>query len=261
MHSKAISWEELVVGDKSKSMDSGKRAAFFDVDDTLLSDKSMFVFLRDWTKERDGDDAAYQKFISEIRAKVESGVHRTEINRSYYRLFAGVPYADLLTAGRVWYREYRGLPTAFVGATLSAVAEHQACGDVIVLVSGSFRACLEPLAAEILADRVVCTEPIVDSGGRLTGEVVRPMIGANKATAVADTIASLGPLPGDCFCYADHSSDLDMLLKVGHPNVVGTDPILLEHARRSYWPVLSAHPAPLRRPVFEPPVEAEWNIN
>ncbi|MGH3793849.1 MAG: HAD family hydrolase [Pseudonocardiaceae bacterium] len=224
-------------------------AAFFDVDDTLLSAKSMFVFLRHWIEQRDGDDDAYQKVMADIHAKVESGVHRTEINRIYYRIFAGVPFVDLLAAGRSWYRRYRESPTAFVGATLSAVIKHQARGDIVVLVSGSFQACLEPLATELGAGGVVCTEPIVDEEGRLTGEVVRPMIGENKAFGVAETIASLGLRPDDCFCYADHSSDLHMLVKVGHPSVVGKDPILLEHARCNGWPVLPADPAPLSAAV------------
>jgi HAD superfamily hydrolase (TIGR01490 family) len=245
MHSRSICREELFMGSELNATDSSMRAAFFDVDDTLLSEKSMFVFLRYWIKQRDGDDSAYQKIESEIRAKVESGVHRTKINRMYYRLFAGVPLAELLAAGRDWYRTYREMPTAFVGATLSAVATHQVCGDIIVLISGSFQACLEPLATEIFANRVVCTEPIVDNKGRLTGEVVRPMIGENKAAGVAETMASLGLLPEDCFCYGGHSSDLQMLLQVGHPRVVGKDPVLLEHARRNGWPVLPANPSPL----------------
>ncbi|MGH3947301.1 MAG: HAD family hydrolase [Pseudonocardiaceae bacterium] len=237
------------MGGKSSGMVPATRAAFFDVDETLITAKSMFVFLRHWIERRGGDSSAYQKAVADIRAQVESGADRTEINRMYYRFFTGVPYVDLLTAGRHWYQKYRGLPTAFVGSTLSAISWHQARGDLIILISGSFRACLEPLAVEVLADRVVCTEPIVDGTGRLTGEVVRPMIGANKGVAVAETVSALQLLPEDCFCYGDHSSDLHMLSKVGHPRVVGEDPVLREHARRNGWPVLSACPSPIRTPV------------
>ncbi|MGQ0716383.1 MAG: HAD family hydrolase [Pseudonocardiales bacterium] len=237
------------MGDKSNGMGVTKRAAFFDVDETLISTKSMFVFLSYWIERRGDDSSAYQKVITDIRAQVESGAHRTEINRMYYRFFTGVLYVDLLAAGRDWYREYRTLPTAFVGSTLSAIAGHRTRGDLIILISGSFRACLEPLAMEVFADRVVCTEPIVDDEGRLTGEVVRPMIGTNKAVAVAETVRALKLIPEDCFCYGDHSSDLQMLSKVGHPRVVGEDPVLLEQARRNGWPVLSARPSPIRASV------------
>lgn len=234
------------MGDESSGTNVTTRAAFFDVDETLISAKSMFVFLRYWIERQDGDSSTYQKVVASIRAQVESGAHRTEINRMYYRFFAGVPYVDLLAAGRDWYREYRRLPTAFVGSTLSAISGHQARGDLVVLVSGSFRACLEPLAMEVLADRVVCTELVMDDEGRLTGEVVRPMIGSSKAAAVAETVRALKLIPEDCFCYGDHSSDLQMLLAVGHPRVVGEDPVLLEQARCNGWPVLSARPSPIR---------------
>lgn len=230
---------------ESSGLDLTPTAAFFDVDETVVSVKSMFVFLRYWLERRDGNDIAYQKAIDDIRVLVENGAHRTEINRTYYRLFTGVPYVDLLAAGRDWYCEYRKSPHAFVSSTLSAIAWHQDRGHLIVLVSGSFRACLEPLAMDVLADRVVCTEPIVDGRGRLTGEIVKPMIGTNKADAVARTIEALDLIAAECFCYGDHSSDLPMLSQVGHPRVVGEDPVLLEHARRNGWPVLPAQPQSL----------------
>lgn len=100
---------------------------------------------------------------------------------------------------------------------------------------------------EVLADRVACTEPIVDGSGRLTGEVVRPMIGTNKALAVVETVGALNLIADDCFCYGDHSSDLQMLSTVGHPRVVGKDPVLLEQALRNGWPVLPAHPSSILR--------------
>lgn len=237
------------MGGKSSGMDPATRAAFFDVDETVITAKSMFVFLRHWIERRGGCSSAYQKAVADIRGQTDHGADRTEINRTYYRFFTGVPYVDLLAAGRDWYQEYRELPTAFVGSTLSAIFWHQARGDLVILVSGSFRACLEPLATDVLADRVVCTEPIVDGKGRLTGEVVQPMIGTNKALAIAETVGALKLIPEDCFCYGDHSSDLHMLSKVGHPRVVGEDPILLEHAGRNGWPVLSAHPSPIRTSV------------
>ena len=227
------------------AVNSTMRAAFFDVDETLISTKSMFVFLRYWIERRSSVSDAYERVVADIHTQVKAGVDRMEINRMYYRLFAGVPLAHLLAAGQDWYRQYRESPTAFIGATLSAIAEHRARGDMVVLISGSFRACLQPLAADVLANQVVCTEPIVDEDGRLTGQVVRPMIGSNKAAAVAETITSLGLLPADCFCYGDHSSDLKMLLEVGHPRVVGGDLVLLKHARRNGWPVLPADPSPI----------------
>lgn len=234
-----------------------RRLAFFDVDETLITAKSMFDFLRHWLA-RDGDDGVrrYEREHGRLRTAAASGLPRTEINRAYYRLFAGVARAELTAAGAQWYAAYRARPDAFVAASVAALTAHRSAGDRVVLVSGSFRACLEPLAADLGADLVLCSEPVVADDGTLTGEVRRPMIGRAKATAAAETILRHGARAEDCFAYGDHSSDLDLLCTVGHPTVVGRDPVLAEHAEANGWPVLPDAAAPASS-VLAAPV-ASW---
>lgn len=221
-------------------MKSHARAAFFDVDETVIRVKSMFEFLRYWLARNGDDGSEYRKTQERFHELAAAGVERIEINRKYYRLFTGVDHAALRDAGYDWYIQYRAEPTAFVTATLAAIEEHRAAGDLIVLVSGSCRPCLDPLAKDVGAGLVLCSEPVVGEDGTLTGEVVRSMIGDNKAAAVAETMTRLGFDPRECSCYGDHASDLGMLSTVGHPTVVGADPVLIEHARRNGWPVLPA---------------------
>jgi phosphoserine phosphatase len=94
----------------------------------------------------------------------------------------------------------------------------------------------------------LCTEPVTDAAGILTGDVIRPMIGTAKADAVRDTMMQLGLTPADCYAYADHSSDLDMLTQVGHPRVVGADPVLNRHAKQHGWPILAMDGCPADHP-------------
>ncbi|WP_026925302.1 HAD family hydrolase [Glycomyces arizonensis] len=225
--------------------DSIRRAAFFDVDETVISAKSMFDFLRHWLERPGGEGPTYEEAAGRLHAMAASGVHRSEVNRTYYRGFAGTSYEELLAEGRRWYAAYRARPDAYVSATLEAIGRHRLAGDTTVFVSGSFRACLEPLAEELGADLAIGTEPVVGPDGRLTGDVVRPMIGEAKAAAVRETIAALGLDPEECCCYGDHASDLDMLRQVGRPCVVGADPVLAEHARRHGWAHLPAEAGPL----------------
>ncbi|WP_330452691.1 MULTISPECIES: HAD-IB family hydrolase [unclassified Streptomyces] len=223
------------------------RAAFFDVDETLINTKSMFDFLRFWMARHGDDGSGHAAVMAGVREAAASGVHRSEINRRYYRRFAGVAMEELRTAGREWYEEYRRGPAAVTVATWAAASRHREAGDLVVLVSGSFRGCLDPLAKDLGADLILCSEPVVGPDGLLTGEVVRPMIGSVKADAVRETVAGLGLNAQESSCYGDHASDLDMLLAVGRPVVVGgTDRVLMEHAQRLDWPVLSAAPGQLR---------------
>jgi phosphoserine phosphatase len=102
-------------------------------------------------------------------------------NRAYYRHFAGASAAAVRAAGRAWYADYRERPDAFVAAALRALQAHRAAGDHIVLVSGSFDACLAPLAADLGAGLVLCSDPLLAADGAYTGETGTPMIGQAKA--------------------------------------------------------------------------------
>ncbi|WP_018544620.1 HAD family hydrolase [Streptomyces sp. LaPpAH-108] len=217
------------------------RAAFFDVDETLIGVKSMFDFLRFWLLRNGGDESDYERAMAAFRGMWSEGVPRPEVNRAYYRRFAGTSWTDLLSAGQDWYDNYRHRPDAFVLASVDALRRHAGAGDTTVLVSGSFLGCLDPLARELRADIVLCSEPLLDAEGRVTGEVRRPMIGDAKADAVLETLARLGVDGADCAGYGDHSSDLGMLRLLGRPHVIGGhDAVLADHAARLGWPVLPA---------------------
>ena len=229
-----------------------ERAAFFDVDETLLNTKSMFHFLRYWMALQGDDGSGYNAVMAETQAQAAGGVHRSDINRRYYRRFAGVPQDELMRAGHAWYEEYSRDRTAIVVSAWAAATRHKRAGDLVALVSGSFRGLLEPLARDLRADLILCSEPLVGPDGRLTGEIRRPMIGSVKADAVQETIADLELRAEDCSCYGDHSSDLDMLSLVGDPVVVGGDPVLLARAQRHDWSVLPATPGPMRDTGLRP---------
>ncbi|MEU2867595.1 HAD-IB family hydrolase [Streptomyces olivoreticuli] len=217
--------------------------AFFDVDETLISGKSMLLF-RDWW------DALHPPGESGgPEATALTGKDRSELNRAYYRHFAGVPAHELQTAGREWYRDFRTDPHAFVIPAVTALRRHRALGHMVVLVSGSLWPCLAPLAADLGADRILCTSQRVDASGVLTGEIVRPMIGEAKAEAAAALLAAAGASPEDCYAYGDHASDLPLLRSVGTAAAVGTDPVLAEHAVRERWLRLPCETGPLELPA------------
>ncbi|ROO62047.1 haloacid dehalogenase-like hydrolase [Micromonospora sp. Llam0] len=145
-------------------------AAFFDIDETVIAAKSMFDFLRFWTAKC-GDGAGYERMVSRIRQMVQRGVHRTVTNREYYRHFHGVPLTDLQAAGADWYARYRQRPDAFITATLSELRRHRSQRTAIVLVSGSFPICVQPLAEELHADLALCTEPLDDRFQGVSGRM------------------------------------------------------------------------------------------
>ncbi|MFJ2659394.1 HAD family hydrolase [Streptomyces sp. NPDC087460] len=217
--------------------------AFFDVDETVIAAKSMIAFWDHWMRRHPAWAAARAPWSD---AGAAAPVDRAELNRRHYRRYAGVPLATLQAAGRLWYDGYRRGEAAFVRPVVDAVAAHWAAGCEVVLVSGSMRPLLTPLARDVGASTILCTELVVGADGVLTGEVHRPMIGDAKAEAAVGLMRERGVDAGKCFAYGDHESDLALLRSVGKPVVVGDSPLLHEAAQRYGWPVTPARPGPLR---------------
>lgn len=88
-------------------------------------------------------------------------------------------------------------------------------GGYSVLVSGGFTRFAEPVAAQIGFDRVVANRLVV-SGGRLSGQVDRPIVGAEgKRRALLDTLAERGLEAADSLAVGDGANDVPMLGEAG----------------------------------------------
>ncbi|MZD07181.1 HAD-IB family hydrolase [Streptomyces sp. SID5785] len=217
-------------------------AAFFDVDETLITGKSMLALLAfHWGRER-GGPARFAAARASLGAQLRSRVPREQVNRSYYRLLRGIRAADLERSGRSWFarEEGRGL---FHPVVVDALRRHRRDGDLVVLLSGSFAACLSPIGEAVGADLVVGTVPrVVD--GVLTGDLAGPpMIGQVKADTARLVMGDRGLSPARCSAYGDDASDLSLLACVGNPVVVGDDPELVAQATAQGW---SRLPGPVR---------------
>ena len=216
--------------------------AFFDVDETLVSFKSMFRFLRYYLDSRGEPPSTYERLAGKLRAASSRGERREEVNRRYYRCYGGEDAARVAIAGDTWFESERALG-AFIPETLAELRDRQLAGESVMLLSGSFFACLNPVASAVGATWAIGTRPVIRRG-LLTGEIVVPMIGVNKARAARATAVVAGLDLPDCSAYADHASDLELLRVVGHPHVVGDDPVLAAHAHANGWPRIA--PATVR---------------
>jgi HAD superfamily hydrolase (TIGR01490 family) len=218
--------------------------AFFDVDETLVRVKSMFHFLEFYLRRRGEPEGTYDRLVSGIRAAAADGVPREQINRAYYRFYGGESAERLAAAGDAWF-EHTVERELFIPETVAELAARREAGDFTVLVSGSFFACLDPIAAQLRADWTFGTRPVIRRGV-LTGEVVTPVIGPTKAR-IARTVAAVRGLDlGRSSAYGDHASDLELLGTVGRPVVVGDDPVLAERAAVLGWRRLRTTAEPAR---------------
>lgn len=211
--------------------------AFFDVDETLITIQSMFGFLRYHLARTARPRESYAEVTGRLRALAAGGASRTDVLREYYRCYAGARVADIAAQGEEWFEAARRADRFFLAESVAAFDRHRRRGDFTVLLSGSFSACLDPIAAWLGAD-MVCGTGLRAADGVYTGDVETMMIGTRKAEAARTLMAARGLLPSRCHAYGDHASDLPLLLAVGHPVMVGGDPVLAEHAAAGGWPRL-----------------------
>ncbi|GAA2225275.1 HAD-IB family hydrolase [Streptomyces nogalater] len=215
---------------------TSRTGVFCDVDETLIRVKSMFHFLEFYLQRRGEPAGTYQRLITGLRDSALRGAGREEINRGYYRLLRGESVRALTAAGRDWFTAqwHETYDGPYLPEVVEALTRHRELGHELVLVSGSFFACLDPIAADVGAGRVLSTRPVVHRG-ELTGEVLTPMIGRTKGRAVRLAGLLGGFDLARSTAYGDHISDLAMLQEVGRPVVVGDHPELLAHAHGAGW--------------------------
>jgi HAD superfamily hydrolase (TIGR01490 family) len=207
--------------------------AFFDVDETLLSVRTLESFLLYYLKRE--PSMISPERLRELAGQVVT-LDRSEFNRRYYGIWAGQDAARVSAAGRDWFAEALEQPGFYRPNVLERLREHQAAGDRVVLVSGSFEPPLRPLADALGVDALYCTELEIDRGV-YTGTISAAMIGDDKRHVVESYLADLDPRTPS-WGYGDHSSDLPLLERVESPVVVGSDPTMLDLAGERGWPVL-----------------------
>lgn len=227
---------------------TGTHAAFFDVDGTLTTSASMFRFLRYYLTAigRPGD---YDVLRQRLKAMTALGCSRETTNRAYFAGLQGAPAALVDRLAARWFAAELATGGFFHQPALTALRRHQAAGDHVVLVSGSFPAPLRPIAAHLGADEVRCTEPEIRYG-HYTGDLTRPpMIGDAKADAIHGVAAHRRTALSQCVAYGDHISDLPMLKTAGSAVVVGGDTTLRAMARMHGWHLLPGAPPPPAPPL------------
>ena len=118
------------------------------------------------------------------------------------------------------------------------VAEHQAQGHVVAIVSASTQYVVGPMAAHLgIGEQYVCTR-LKASDGRLTGEVELPACYGQGKVVWAERFAAEQGVDLDAsFFYSDSISDLPLMERVGYPVAVNADPRLRRLARKRGWPV------------------------
>jgi putative phosphoserine phosphatase / 1-acylglycerol-3-phosphate O-acyltransferase len=214
------------------------RAAFFDLDRTLLADSSGLLIMeamkeRGLVSDREIALADVGRRFFKVVGETWIGMQLTK--RSLNRI-AGWSRQDLREASE---RSIEKLDAAVYLEARELIERHKSQGHLVCIATSTGRDIVEPLADRLGVDRLIATEYEEDEKGVFTGNMIGKWLwGPDKAEAVRAFADSEGIDLEESFAYSDSYFDRHLLEIVGHPRAVNPDAMLRAYAVRKGWPVL-----------------------
>lgn len=218
---------------------SGRVAAFFDLDKTLIAKSSTLAFSRPFFDEgllnrRAVLKSSYAQFLFLI-----SGADHDQMDRMRNYITAMCTGWDVEQIKTIVGETLHDIVTPLVFAEAAdLIAEHTAQGHDIVVVSASGEEVVTPIAQALGATHSAATQMRVEDG-KYTGELEFYCFGEGKVEAIRKLAAEHGYDLSQCHAYSDSSTDIPMLNAVGRPTAVNPDRLLRKTAAANGWPVLT----------------------
>lgn len=129
---------------------------------------------------------------------------------------------------------------------LALVQQHQAAGDLVVMVTATNVFVTTPIAQAFGIGHLIAVDLVRDGSGWFTGAIDGvPSYREGKITRVAQWLAALGYQASDfarTTCYSDSHNDLPLLEWVSHPVATNPNETLAAVATERGWPILRLFP-------------------
>lgn len=208
---------------------------FFDFDETVITGKSMFIFIKKYSElYKLKCRLSFYEIIEKVQEMNNSGKKRECVNCYYYSLFRGEEQYKVRAVAKMLFDD--GYYT-FNIETIRRIRFHQSQGDTCVFISGAMVDIIYPVMDALGVKESLCSEPLLE-GGYYTGEIKIISVGYHKAEHARNYAKKYNQPLAECYAYGDHISDLDLLQLVGHPCAVNPSSELMFEAQRQGWPIL-----------------------
>ncbi len=217
---------------------TGRPAAFFDLDKTIIAKSSTLAFSKPFQaggliSRRAVLRSAYAQFVYLV-----GGADHDQMEKMREFLSGLSAGWDVQAVRDIVADTLHNVVDPLVyDEAVTLIEEHHLAGRDVIIVSASGTEVVEPIGDLLGADGVVATRMHVRDG-RYTGEIEYYAYGENKAQAIRDLAAEHGYDLERSYAYSDSATDVPMLEAVGHPYAVNPDRELRRHAAERGWPVL-----------------------
>ena len=211
-----------------------KRAAFFDLDKTLLLTDTAMSWMRFQRRRGEVSRLGFARAVYwSLLYKAAVLDMETLANRLVADL-KGQPESSMREPAEVWYRDDVAHRVAPLGRR--ALAKHRADGDVIVMITGSTQFAAGAVAKSLGIEHVLCSNiEVVD--GVFTGRFANFCFGQHKVS-MAEEFASAHDVDlARSWFYSDSYNDRPMMERVGTAVAVNPDTRLARLAKQRGWAI------------------------
>ena len=215
------------------------RAAFFDVDNTLVRGSTLYFLGRGMYQRGFFTKADISRFVvANVRFRL-TGTEKDDVIQKFQNaatdFIGGHKVSEIIKVGEEIYDEYVS-PKLWQG-TFDIAKSHLDRGEEVWLVTASPQD-----MADIIASRLGLTGALGSKAsikdGIYTGELEGKLLhGTEKAIAISELAKTRGFDLTQCYSYSDSHNDIPLLQAVGHPSAINPDAVLRLRALAEGWPI------------------------
>lgn len=214
------------------------KAAFFDLDKTIIAKSSMLAFSKtlrknDLLTRRALIQAAYAQVIFQILGANEGKMEK--IRKVALDLTKGWNHDKVKNIIDETLHDVV-VPIIYDDA-VELIEKHKADSHMVIIVSSAPVEIVEPIAKHLGVDDFIATKSRLDENGNYTGELEFYSYGSFKPIAVRELANKHNIDLENSFAYSDSITDVPLLECVGNPVAVNPDRELARIAKEKGWPI------------------------
>jgi HAD superfamily hydrolase (TIGR01490 family) len=216
-----------------------KRAAFFDVDNTLIRGSALYFLGKGMYQRGFFTKADISRFVlANLRFRFSGKEKPEEMDRlqnAATNFIAGQKSNDIAKLAQEVYDEH--VSPALWQGTIDIAQTHLSNDEEVWLVTAASQEMAQVICQKLGFTGALGSRAEVKDGiytGHLIGKLLH---GKEKAIAIKALADERGFDLAQCYAYSDSHNDLPLLLAVGHPSVINPDAILRIRATRESWPI------------------------
>lgn len=216
-----------------------KRAAFFDVDNTLIRGSVIYFLGRGMYQRGYFTKKDISRFVlANLRFRLTGKENKDEIQRfqdAATDFIGGHNVKDIEAIAQEIYDEY--VSPAMWQGTIDIAQALEAEGIEVYLVTAAPEDMAVLIAKRLGLTGALGSKAEIENGtytGRMNGALLH---GKEKAIAVTELAKEKGFNLSECFAFSDSNNDLPLLLCVGHPSAINPDALLGLRAMAEGWPI------------------------